>query len=78
MTDGSIPPSMAAREDTARRRYGSRADDVRAKLHRIGELLDAHAERQRGDPCDWGFVGDLDQVYWSLAEIETFLSSECH
>jgi hypothetical protein len=56
--DGNNINTAPARQ-TAATAYAEHARNVSAMLGWLESELEAHAERQRGGPRNWGFVGDL-------------------
>jgi hypothetical protein len=55
--------------------YAERAKDVAQKLETIGLKLTAHAEKERLNPKDYGFAGDLAHADQILGELLEFFGS---
>ena len=58
-TNGNGRPHPPAAAETAATAYAQHLRNVSAMLDWLGCELRGHAEKQKGDPRNWGFVGDL-------------------
>ena len=58
---------------TASEAYESAAKRIQAALDEIRARLAAHANRQRGNPDRWDFVGDINHVASEIEQVATFL-----
>lgn len=62
---------LAAR--TAHDLYVERQKDIQALLRQIEAKLKSHAQQETKDPENWGFSGDLGNVFANLTDINQFL-----
>jgi hypothetical protein len=58
-TNGSAQRHPPAASQTAATAYAGHLRNVSAMVDWLESELEAHAEKQRGDARNWGFVGDL-------------------
>ena len=49
-------------KDDANRAYQAKKVAIHSLLVRLTEKLNAHAARQKTDPKNWGYVGDLGRI----------------
>lgn len=49
--------------------YSERQTECQGLLKRIADQLERHANRQKQEPADWGYAGDLGRVADELAYI---------
>lgn len=61
---------------TAEQEYQEKKKDVGIMLTKITLAFRAHAKKQSAQKAHWGFVGDLDHVLKTLAEVNRFLRNE--
>jgi hypothetical protein len=73
MSDTNDDVNTAARE-TAATAYAAHLRNVSAMVDWLESELEAHAERQRGDDRNWGFVGDLVEVERAVRRALSHLS----
>jgi hypothetical protein len=66
------PPAAPAQ--TAAAAYAEHLRNVTATLDWLGSELESHAEKQKGDARNWGFVGDLVEVEASVKRALAHLS----
>ena len=70
----SATPVAAIPIPQARADYLKAAERVRAMLVRISDSLEFHDTRAEAKPRDYGFFGDLQDVFHKLARVEAALS----
>ena len=68
----SIAKLLVAKE-SADQEYQRRSKDVAKMLAQIKKEVAKHNKKQKQDPQNWGFVGDMGHVYSELVDIHSFL-----
>ncbi len=62
-------------EITALDEYRARGTDIKQLLMELARQLEAHEQKFRAKPKDWGFPGDLGHVREELENLTLFLGS---
>jgi hypothetical protein len=70
--DNTTAPNTT--RQTAATAYAAHLRNVSAMLDWLGSELDAHAEKQKTDARNWGFVGDLVEVEQTVRRALSHLS----
>ena len=73
-TNGNDNTVPAPARQTAATAYAEHRRNVTAMVDWLESELEAHAEKQRGDARNWGFVGDLVEVEASVKRALAHLS----
>lgn len=60
---------------TAEASYQTRLTQCKELIRKLSQSLDAHAQKQQGNPASWGFAGDLAHISTQLEEILEFVNS---
>lgn len=61
--------------NTADASYQTRLSQCKELIQKLSQSLDAHAQKQQGNPASWGFAGDLAHIATQLEEILEFVNS---
>lgn len=60
---------------TAHTQYKARQASIRELITELEARLAKHDTKASGDPCNWGYSGDLGRVEGSLQELVDFFNS---